>query len=76
MLPPPRISGITVTTGRVVLSWQTYPGRMYRVQYQADLGDSNWTTLGSDRIAASSSLGASDSVGASLQRFYRVLQVN
>jgi hypothetical protein len=76
MLPPPRFSGITVTTGRVVLSWQTYPGRTYRVQYQRDLWDSNWTTLGSDRIAASSSLGASDSVGASLQRFYRVLQVN
>jgi len=48
-------------------------GLTYQVQYKTNLFQTNWSNLGSGRVATSGTMTTSDSVAASLsQRFYRV----
>ncbi|MDB6122171.1 MAG: hypothetical protein JWQ71_1164 [Pedosphaera sp.] len=76
VVPPPRVSNVKISNGNFNLTWQTYPGKTYRVEYKNNLIDPNWTTLGSDQVAVGSSLSASDAVNANPQRFYRIVQLN
>src|SRR6266700_3804748 len=73
----PRISGITRSSTNVVtITWQATAGKTYRVQSTSSLVPSNWTTLGSDIVATGSSASKQDTIGAIVQRFYRVIQLN
>jgi hypothetical protein len=76
VVPPPRVLSGTFTNGGFKLTWSTYPGKTYRVQFKDDLNTYPWTTLGSDSVAVGSSLSASDADPSSRQRFYRIQQVN
>ena len=64
--------------GKVKVSFTvgTLPGRTYRLQYKNGLADAAWTDLPPDRVADGSSMTFTDSMGAHLQRFYRVVQVD
>ena len=73
LLGPPRIASIVLLNGSVVLTWQTFPGKSYRVQYQNDLNAAGWTTLGADLFAAGNSLSLTNTTSLSSQRFYRVV---
>ncbi len=73
---PPRITGLTVTDGNATLIWQTFPGKLYRVEYKNDLGESAWGTLGSDRLAAGNSLSVTHSLAGVPLRYFRVRQLN
>jgi hypothetical protein len=59
----------------VILTWQTTPGRQYRLEYKADLSAPDWQPLGSVRVALGTTLDFSDNPEGSPQRFYRVVQV-
>jgi hypothetical protein len=73
----PRISGIARSSTNVVtITWQASAGKMYRVQYTSSLAPSNWTPLGSDVVATGSAASKQDTLGAVVQRFYRVIQLN
>jgi hypothetical protein len=72
VLGPPRISAFRPQTGSVVLTWQTFPGQFYRVQYKNDLSATNWLTLG-DLFAPGNTLSFTNATGLNAQRFYRVL---
>jgi hypothetical protein len=58
------------------LTFDSFAGKTYRIQYKNDLGDSTWTTPGADIIANSSSTTVSDNMGGAARRFYRIVQVN
>ena len=72
VVPPPRVLSGTFTNGAVQVTWTTYPGKTYRVQYKDDLKASSWTPLGSDSVAAGYVLSVTDSSPSSRQRFYRL----
>jgi hypothetical protein len=55
------------------LWWNALPGKTYRVQYASDLPASSWSDLGNDVTASSSTASATDSVGSTRQRFYRIV---
>ncbi|PYJ01227.1 MAG: hypothetical protein DME25_18555 [Verrucomicrobia bacterium] len=74
-LPPPRISAAISTNGAVTLTWPTYPGKTYRVQFKNALADTNWNTLNPDVTAVSESASKSDASAVG-QRFYRLLVLN
>ncbi len=74
VIAPPRISLMTVTAGNANLTWQTFPGKTYRVEFKDDLTNASWTQLGSDTFASGNSLSISEP--ASGQRFYRIVQVD
>ncbi len=76
VIPPPRISSVTMTNGSVGLGWEAYPGKTYRVVYKDDLNATNWTTLGANLPAGGNSLSATDNAPSSSQRFYRIIQLD
>ena len=57
----------------LTLTWTTFPGKSYQLQYSTNLASGNWFNLGASSNAASSSESATDSATNS-SRFYRVLQ--
>lgn len=73
----PRISAITQSTNRsITLTWQTFAGKTYHVQYADSLTTKNWTDPGTNIVAAGSQASFTDTASAGVQRFYRILQVN
>ena len=76
VVAPPKISSFVLTNGNANFSWQTYPGKTYRVQFKNDLNDAVWTILGSDATAGGYLLSATNGVVGIQQRYYRILQLN
>ena len=73
---PPRLTSIfQLSPSDVILTWQTTPGRQYRLEYKADLSAPDWQPLGSVRVALGTTLDFSDNPEGSPQRFYRVVQM-
>ena len=69
----PEITSIAASAGTVTLTWASVPGRTYRVQFKADLTESNWTDLSGDVTANGSTASKTDStIGNAPRRFYRV----
>jgi len=75
VVPPPIISNVIVSNGFLVVSWRSYPGKAYRVQYRNDLQNANWIDLTPDVTATGLSASKSDGPGVG-QRFYRIVQLN
>ncbi|MCW5550740.1 MAG: S8 family serine peptidase [Verrucomicrobiae bacterium] len=72
----PRLLSIAESPeGFFTLIWQVHPGRTYRFEVKTNLTDTIWTTLGADFTAEASSVVTTNSVGADIHRFYRVLDV-
>jgi hypothetical protein len=71
--PPPVIRKFTTAAGQVTLTFETTPGRAYRVLYTDDLSAAEpvWTQLDRDFFAANMMAGMTD-VQAGPHRFYRV----
>lgn len=76
IVPPPRVLSTTVSNNVVTLTWQTSPGKTYRVEFKSSLSDTGWTTFGSDLLASGGSLSSTNSAGGNSQRFYRIVQVD
>src|SRR5438309_2148585 len=62
--------------GRVVLRWNSFAGRTYRVEYSRDMPSTVWTQLGNNVLATNSTASATDVISAIPQRFYRVVRMN
>jgi hypothetical protein len=75
VVPPPRLSSVTLTNGVMNFTWNTYPGETYRMVYKPDLNAPAWTPVGPDTVAAGYLLSGSDTNLVGQQRFYRVMQV-
>ena len=72
----PRLLNIAeVPPGTFVLQWRVYPGRTYRVQYKSNLSDLEWTTLGGNQTAQTSSQAITNIAGTNRHGFYRVLDL-
>jgi hypothetical protein len=76
VVPPPLLAPPAATDGNLTLTWQTYPGKSYRVEYKEDLSGTGWSILGSDLTAAGMTLSVSSATTNSPQRFYRIRQLN
>ncbi len=59
--------------GRVLLTFDTVPGRLYRVEYKNLLNEATWTQLGPATAAPATSLVVVDDVRLQASRFYRVV---
>ena len=55
--------------------WQVVAGRTYRFQLKGNLSDTDWTTVGEDYTAESSTVEVTDEAGTNRHGFYRVLDV-
>lgn len=74
---PPPIAMITGAGGATVtISFDTIPGRSYRVLYKDQIDAPIWTPLTAPVAAGGESLTVNDDIGPSPQRFYRIEQVD
>ncbi len=73
-----RILALTsLGTGTTTVSWNSVPGRTYRLQYNENISNPSWTELPDDIVATSDTTSKTDdSAGAGRLRFYRVRLVN
>jgi uncharacterized repeat protein (TIGR01451 family) len=71
----PEITSLNISNGLIVITWTSYAGRGYRVQYVDNQSDTNWTDLQLDITASGPSAVATDAAGLSSQRFYRIVLV-
>jgi len=70
-----RVSGISIVSGTVTITWDSTPGRSYRLQRKDNLGDA-WSNVGSLINATGTTTSTTDTVGTNTRRFYSVLQTN
>lgn len=71
--PSPAIQSLHVTNALAAITWSAVPGGTYRLQYKDRLDSPTWHDLAPDIPATASIVTTTDFVGATTQRFYRVL---
>jgi hypothetical protein len=67
----PAILSIGITNDVVTISWSAIAGQNDLLEYADNLGDTNWVQLPAILATGSTAL-ATDAIGGSVQRFYRV----
>jgi Tol biopolymer transport system component len=66
-------AAVSSNTGQVTITWQSAPGRSYRVQYKDDLNQTNWNDVSAGVWINGSTATCEDNIaGSSGRRFYRV----
>ncbi|MGC3956803.1 MAG: MBG domain-containing protein [Verrucomicrobiota bacterium] len=74
--PDPIVLTVNVgAPGTVVVSWNSVPGQVYRVQFKDDLNDVSWTDLPPNITATGSVTTLTNAVGSESRRFFRVYAI-
>jgi hypothetical protein len=76
VVAPPRVSTIGFSGQEMTFTWQTFPGKSYRVEFKNTLNETAWTPMGSETVAGGNSLSVTNSVLGDVQGFYRIVQVD
>jgi len=72
-VPTPNIQAPTISNGSIQLSWPSFPGLSYQIQFTPSLAPASWANLGSTITANANSTSVSESIGSDPQGFYRVM---
>jgi len=75
VLPPSPSIAATAAGANILLSWTSYPGKVYRVQFKNDLNAGPWSNLSGDVIGTGNVVSKTDSL-LPTARYYRILVVN
>jgi len=74
---PPTITSVILTaSGQASLTFQTWPGHTYRLEYNDNLAASPWIPLTGNLFATGTQLVVSDPSPSPDQRFYRIFQAD
>jgi hypothetical protein len=73
---PPQIAIGKIGANQVSITFDTIPGRTYRVDFKDSLTDAQWTPLQPAISASGNSITVQDNIGAASQRFYRIEQLD
>jgi hypothetical protein len=71
----PRLISMDEANGAIGVTWSVLPGLIYQPQYKDNLSDMTWVNLGEALVAANPAMSVTNNGGASLERFYRLLQI-
>jgi hypothetical protein len=72
-VPQPLITAATWSSGRLTLAWNSFTNGAYRLAYKSAVDATTWTTQASTITATGAVASASDTLGITSQRFYRVV---
>jgi hypothetical protein len=75
-VPLPVPLSFQASGANLILSWPSIAGQIYQLEYKDDLTAPTWTPLGSPVIGNGATLTATNSIGASGQRFFRLRLLN
>jgi hypothetical protein len=74
VLKLPSVASVLFTNSSARLTWESYPGRRYRVEMATNMVPPiAWVQVGSDIIAGGTSLSFTNAAGGNTQKYYRVL---
>lgn len=73
VLAPTSVITPPAANGTLTISFGTVPGKHYRVEAKANLGDPVWTVLADNVPATGPSLSFTDNISTGPQRFYRIV---
>jgi hypothetical protein len=73
VVPPPVIQSISVSNGVVTITWSAVAGSTYMLNSEDDLSGTNWNDVLPPVAATGPTATATDNIGDSPQRFYRVM---
>jgi hypothetical protein len=74
---PPPVAMVSGSDGMSIsISFDTIPGRSYRVDYKTHINDPAWLPLNAPIVAPGTSMEITDNFGGEPQRFYKVFQVD
>lgn len=73
LVEPPTTTVLLRPDGRLTLSWNSFPGGVYRVLYKASNEATGWATLGPDVTATGNSASCTDNPTMAAQRCYKVM---
>ena len=59
--------------GTIAFTWSATPGQLYQLQSTTNLSSAGWTNWGGAVTATNSIMGATDGIGTSGQKFYRII---
>ena len=71
-VPAPVIQSVKFVNGLIQFNWLALPGAQYAVQYKTNLLQANWLVLSNGLTATANPMSFTNSLGAGLQRFYRI----
>ncbi len=69
----PQLNGITLNGNQFGFNWSTVSNETYQLQYKDDLAAATWTPLGSPMIGTGNFIIVTNNLGASPQRFFRLM---
>jgi len=72
LVQQPVLSAARISNDRVVLTWNSFPGGTYRVEYRSMLSDKNWMPLKPDLTVTGSTTSLTNNLGGATERYYRV----
>ncbi len=75
VVPRPTIASVQSTNGIVTISWNSFPGQTYRVQYRNSFADPIWHDVQPDVVATGTFTSFNAPLGNLSQRLYRVILV-
>ncbi|HTQ49500.1 MAG TPA: hypothetical protein VMJ12_02225, partial [Candidatus Acidoferrales bacterium] len=74
-VPRPVIQSVGLTNGVATVVWTVLSPHVYRLQFNGNLGSTNWNEVVPDVTATGLTATKTDTVGVSTQRFYRIFVV-
>ena len=72
-IPAPVFQSATVTGTNITFAWSAFASVSYQVQSALNLGNPVWTNIAGPIIAKGNVVNATEPVGTTPQRFYRVM---
>jgi uncharacterized repeat protein (TIGR03803 family) len=73
LVQPTSISSVNASNGTAALTWNSFPGGIYRVEYKSALSDLSWLPLVQRVTATDQTITAFDNAATDPQRSYRVV---
>jgi hypothetical protein len=75
VVAPLAFQSITKSNSSLQLTWNSISGVVYQLQYNTNLGGTNWINIGNSITAMTSTVSTSTSITSDPDRFYRVQQL-
>jgi hypothetical protein len=75
ILPKPTVGTLAADSATITISWESIPGRTYRVRFKNDLAEALWQDLPGDVTASGTTASKEDTLSGLTQRFYQVILV-
>jgi len=72
-VPEPKVLAVETTNGIAVITWSSFAGQLYRLQYKDGPGAANWQDTLPDILATGPITTTTNALGSATQRFYRVV---